>query len=170
MENILGNKIAAIQSVSAIISSLESQEALKLLFRVKGRNIGEPMNPPYINYNSVYGQFDAINIARRDDCLACGKIEGEENVQIVVPFDSNIEYVFKAMEISGHKLDAQSWMITNPLNKEIYWNPLVTSMKDPKVQLNTLQIKNNDVVVMTPFGKAKNQSEIKKYNVIITYM
>ena len=170
MEIILGNKIAAIQSVSAIISSLESQEALKLLFRVKGRNIGEPMNPPYINYNGVYGQFDALNITKRDDCLACGKVVGEENVQIVVPFDADIEYVFKAMEISGHKLDHQSWIITNPLNKEIYWNPLITSMKDPKVKLNALQIKNNDVVAMTLFGKARNESEIKKYNVIITYM
>ena len=53
MENILGNKIAAIQTVSSIISSIQSQEALKLLFRVNGRNIGPPMNPPYINYNGV---------------------------------------------------------------------------------------------------------------------
>lgn len=170
MENILGNKIPAIQSVSAVISSLESQEALKLLFRVKGRNVGVPMDPPYINYNGIYGQFDQVNITRRDDCLACGKIEGEENITIAVPFDADIEYVFKAMEISGYKLEPQLWMITNPMNKEIYWNPLIPSMKDPKVKLTNLQIKTNDIVAMTPFGKAKEESPIKKYNVVIQFM
>ncbi|MCK4480621.1 MAG: ThiF family adenylyltransferase, partial [Candidatus Lokiarchaeota archaeon] len=45
MENILGNKIAAIQTVSSVIASIQSQEALKLLFRVNGRNIGAPMDP-----------------------------------------------------------------------------------------------------------------------------
>ena len=170
MENILGNKIAAIQTVSSIISSIESQEALKLLFRVNGRNIGAPMDPPYVNYNGVYGQFDALDIIKREDCLACGKIEGEENVQIVVPFDADIGYIFDAMKISEHELDPELWMITNPMSKEIYWNPYIPSMKDPKVKLNSLKIKSNDIVSMTPLGKAKEESEIKKYNVIITFM
>ncbi len=170
MENILGNKIAAIQTVSSIISSIESQEALKLLFRVKGRNIGAPMDPPYVNYNGVYGIFEALNINKREDCLACGNIEGEENVQIVVPFDANVGYVFEAMKISEHILNPDLWMITNPMTKEIYWNPYIPSMKDPTVKLKLLKIKSNDIVTMTPLGKAREESEIQKYNVIITYM
>ena len=174
MENILGNKIAAIQTVSSIISSIESQEALKLLFRVKGRNIGEPMDPPYVNYNGVYGIFDALDILRRDDCLACGDIEGEENVQIVVPFDADVEYVFKAMEISEHPIDPEMWMITNPVNKEIIWDPNSSKpeiFKDPKLKLKIdLKIKSNDIILITPIGKAREESEIKKFNVIITYM
>ena len=170
MENILGNKIAAIQTVSSIISSIESQEALKLLFRVKGRNIGPPMDPPYVNYNGVYGQFDHLNIIRSEDCLACGNIEGEENVQIVVPFDADVGYIFKAMEISGHKLNPDLWMITNAMTKEIYWNPYIASMKDPNIKLKSLKIRSNEIITMTPLGKAKEESEIKKYNVIITYM
>ncbi len=173
MENILGNKIAAIQTVSSIISSIESQEALKLLFRVKGRNIGPPMDPSYINYNGVYGQFDALNITKRKDCLACGDIEGEENVQIVVPFDADVAYIFKAMEISEHVLDQELWMITNPINKEIIWDPNSTNpiFKDPKMNLKTdLKIKSNDIITITPVGKAKKESEIRKYNVIVTYM
>jgi len=74
------------------------------------------------------------------------------------------------MEISGHKLEPDLWMITNPINKEIYWNPYIPSMKDPKVKLNSLKIKSNDIVSITPLGKAKEESEIKKYNVIITFM
>ena len=170
MENILGNKIAAIQSVSSIIASVQSQEALKLLFRVNGRNIGPPMDPPYVNYNGIYGQFDHLNVIRRDDCLACGKIEGEENVQIVVPFDADVGYIFEAMEISGYKLDSEFWMITNPMTKEIYWNPYMESLKDPNVKLTSLKIKSNDVITMTPLGKALAESEIKKFNVVIAFM
>ncbi|MFX1314669.1 MAG: ThiF family adenylyltransferase [Promethearchaeota archaeon] len=170
MENILGNKIAAIQSVSSVISSIQSQEALKLLFRVKGRNIGPPMDPPYVNYNGIYGQFDHLNIMKREDCLACGKIEGEENVQIVVPFDADIGYIFRAMEITGYKLDRELWMITNPMTKEIYWNPYIDSMKDPNIKLTSLKIKSNDIVTLSPLGKALVESEIKKYNIVIAFM
>ncbi len=170
MENILGNKIAAIQTVSSIISSIESQEALKLLFRVKGRNIGDPMEPPYVNYNGIYGQFDHLHVLKRDDCLACGKIEGEENVQLVVPFDADVGYIFKAMEISAHKLDPELWMITNPMTKEIYWNPYMPSLKDPDIKLTSLKIKSNDIVTLSPLGKALAESEIKKYNVVIAFM
>jgi len=170
MENILGNKIAAIQTVSSIISSIESQEALKLLFRVKGRNIGPPMDPSYVNYNGVYGQFDALPIVKREDCLACGEIEGEENIQIVVPFDADVGYIFEAMKIAEYELDPELWMITNPMTKEIYWNPYMPSLKDPDIKLTTLKIKSNDVVTLTPLGKALIESEIKKYNVIIAFM
>ncbi|MBA7554986.1 hypothetical protein ES705_47627 [subsurface metagenome] len=153
-----------------IISSIQSQEALKLLFRINGRNIGAPMDPPYVNYNGVYGQFDHLNILKRDDCLACGKIEGEENVQIVVPFDANVGYIFEAMEISGHMLDSELWMITNPMTKEIYWNPYMPSLKDPDVKLTSLKIKSNDIVTLSPLGKALAESEIKKFNVVIAFM
>ena len=170
MENILGNKIAAVQTVSSIISSVQSQEALKLLFRVKGRNIGPPMDPPYVNYNGVYGQFDALNVNKREDCLACGKIEGEENVQIVVPFDADVEYIFKAMRITGFELDSELWMITSPMTKEIYWNPYMPSLKDPEIKLTALKIKSNDIVTLSPLGKALVESEIKKYNVVIAFM
>ena len=170
MENILGNKIAAIQTVSSVIASIQSQEALKLLFRVNGRNIGAPMNPPYVNYNGIYGQFDHLNIIKREDCLACGKIEGEENVQIVVPFDADVGYIFEAMKITGYELDSELWMITNPMTKEIYWNPYMPSLKDPNIKLTSLKIKSNEIVSLTPLGKALTESQIKKYNVIITFM
>jgi molybdopterin/thiamine biosynthesis adenylyltransferase len=170
MENILGNKIAAIQSVSSIIASIQSQEALKFLFRVNGRNIGPPMDPPYVNYNGVYGQFDHLELYKRKDCLACGTIVGEENLSIVVPFDSNVGYIFEAMKISGFPLNPEQWMITNSATKEIIWNPMVPSLKDPDYKLKALKINNNDILSITPLGEAIQESNIKKYNVIITYM
>ena len=67
-------------------------------------------------------------------------------------------------------LDPILWMITNPGTKEIYWNPYIPSMKDPSLKLTALKVNNNDIITLTPLGKAKVESEIKKYNVIITYM
>ncbi|MBD3337485.1 MAG: hypothetical protein GF353_00160 [Candidatus Lokiarchaeota archaeon] len=173
MENILGNKIAAIQTVSSIISSIESQEALKLLFRVKGRNIGPPMYPPYINYNGVYGQFDPLPITKRKACLACGKIEGEETLNLAVPFDADVEYIWKALKIIEIQLDPNQWMIINPRNKEIIWDPNASNpiLKDPKAKLKAnLKINSNDIIEATPVGPLRENSEIKKYHLIITYI
>ncbi|MHA1273256.1 MAG: ThiF family adenylyltransferase [Promethearchaeota archaeon] len=170
MENILGNKIPAIQSVSSIIASIQSQEVLKLLFRTKGRNIGDPMYPPYINYNGVYGQFDMLDIIKREDCLACGKIEGEETIHLVVPFNADVGYIFKALQLIEIDLNPEEWMITNSITKEIAWHPLIPQFKDPTIKLNSLNIKNNDIIHLTPLGKAREQFEIKKYNAIISYM
>lgn len=170
MENILGNKIAAIQTVSSIIASIQSQEALKLVFRVHGRDIGDPMYPPYINYNGVYGQFDMLNIEKRDECIACGKVEGQENLQIVVPFDADVEYIFKALGITGYTLNTDEWIITNPVNKDIVWDPLTPKFKDPHYKLKALEIKSNDIIQITPLGSKKETSKIKQFNIVITYM
>jgi molybdopterin/thiamine biosynthesis adenylyltransferase len=173
MENILGNKIAAIQTVSSIISSIESQEALKLLFRAKGRNIGPPMSPPYVNYNGVYGLFDLVPISKRDECLACGKIEGEESINIALPFTAIVKDIWEAFKLIDMPLDSNEWLVTNPMNKEIIWDPTSTNptFKDPNASLQgDLNINSNDIIALTPLGKAKEESEIKKYNIIVTYI
>ena len=173
MENILGNKIAAIQSVSSIISSIETQEALKLLFRVKGRNIGPPMDPPYLNYNRVYGIFEALDIIKREDCIACGKVEGEENIQIVLEFNADLGKIFWALEQIEIPLNPQEWLVSNPMTKEIYWDPNSNNpiFKDFNVNLQAeLKLRSNDIVSLTPLGKVKEQSEIMKYNIIIKFM
>ncbi len=173
MENILGNKIAAIQTVSSIISSIESQEALKLLFRAKGHNIGPPMYPPYVNYNGVYGQFDPVPISKRDGCLACGKIEGEESINIALPITAALKDIWNAFKLIDMPLDQNEWLITNPMTKEIIWDPNASNpiFKDPNVTFKgDLKINSNDIIAMTPLGKAKEESKIKKFIIIVTYI
>lgn len=170
MENILGNKIAAVQTVSSIIASIQSQEALKLIFRAKGRDIGPPMDPPYVNYSGIYGIFEQVPVFKREDCIDCGDIEGEENVSIVVPFNSKVKDIFSALDVSGYKLDSEKWMITNSMNKEILWHPSIPTFKDPEALLQSLKITSNDVVTLTPLSKDIGELEIKKYNVIVSYL
>jgi hypothetical protein len=53
----------------------------------------------------------------------------------------------------------------------MFWNPYMSGeFKDPNIKLTSLKIKSNDIITLTPLGQAKIDSEIKKYNVIITYM
>lgn len=170
MENILGNKIAAVQTVSSIIASIQSQEALKLIFRAKGRDIGPPMDPPYVNYSGIYGIFEQVPVFKREGCIDCGDIEGEENVSIVVPFNSKVKDIFSALDVSGYKLDSEKWMITNSMNKEILWHPSIPTFKDLEALLQSLKITSNDVVTFTPLSKDIGELEIKKYNVIVSYL
>jgi molybdopterin/thiamine biosynthesis adenylyltransferase len=167
MENILGNKIPAIQSVSSIISSIESQETLKLIFLKNGRNIGPIMDPPYVNYNGIYGQFDAVPISRREDCVACGKNTGQENVQIAVPADATVGDLFKALLQMHLPIDKEKWMITNPLNKQFIYNPMFEKGRTDGQKLSEFSINNMDELTLTPFGKEKEGAEIKQYNVIV---
>jgi hypothetical protein len=44
------------------------------------------------------------------------------------------------------------------------------SLKDPEIKLTTLKIKSNDIITLSPLGKALAESEIKKFNVVIAFM
>jgi len=123
MENIIGNKIPAVQTVSSIIASLESQEALKLIFAMRGVKIGEIMNPPYVNYNGLYGQFDPLPVSRREDCVACGKIEGIENISLLLPKDATFLQLFNAIENEGFALDPDKWSISNSMTMTYIYLP-----------------------------------------------
>jgi len=137
MENIIENKIPAVQTVSSIIASIQSQEALKLIFQMKGIKIGETINPPYINYNGVYGQFDSVPISRREDCVACGKVQGVENLSIILPKDADFQTLFDVIGKEGYKLDPTKWSISNPITKNfiyLHGNPNSPKLNDKCVE------------------------------------
>jgi hypothetical protein len=167
MENILGNKIPAIQSVNAVISSIQSQETLKLVFLRHGQPIGQIMDPPYMNYNGVYGQFDAIPVLRRPDCVACGQNVGQDNIAIALPMDSTIGDIFKALMQMHLPITKENWMITNPITKSFLYNPMYEKGKTENEKLEKFEIKSGDEVTLTPFGKDLDKAEIKQYNIVI---
>jgi molybdopterin/thiamine biosynthesis adenylyltransferase len=167
MENILGNKIPAIQSVSSIISSIESQEIIKLLFLQAGQNVGPIMDPPYINYNGVYGIFESIEISRRADCVACGTGQGQENLTVVLPSEATIDDLFIAMNEVNKLIQKEQWIITNPLSKQFVYNPLFERGRTGSQRLSEFELKNMDEITLTALGKLKETSEIKQFNVIL---
>ncbi|MHA1886884.1 MAG: ThiF family adenylyltransferase [Promethearchaeota archaeon] len=180
MENILGNKIPAIQSVSSIISSIQSQEILKILFLMNDHSIGNIMNPPYINYNGVFGLFEPVEISRLEDCVACGSKQGQENITVVVSSDATVLDLFKAVRDYFPTVNRKSFIITNPLTKQFVYNPLFEKGKTESKTLQEMELKNYSEVVFTAIGHkatlnsnpsmnaVKNENlQVKQYNVTI---
>lgn len=169
MENILGNKIPAVQTVSAIIASLESQEALKLIFLMKGRTVGSVMSPPYVNYNGVFGQFDAVPMQRREDCVACGSRVGQENINIIVDKDATVGDLFFALQQAKLNVKLGEWIIINPNNKSFVYNPKFEKGKTENQKLTEFGVGELNELTFTMLGQTAKEGEISQYNVIINY-
>lgn len=180
MENILGNKIPAIQSVSSIISSIQSQEILKILFLMHDQSIGAVMDPPYINYNGVYGLFEQVEVTRLEDCVACGSRQGQENITVVIAENSTINDLFNAVQDYFPNVQLSDYIITNPLTKQFIYNPLFEKGKTGDKLIKEMGIQNYGEVVFTQIGNKNNSTHdapnqatkkekgiIKQYNVTV---
>ncbi|MHA1674771.1 MAG: ThiF family adenylyltransferase, partial [Promethearchaeota archaeon] len=179
MENVLGNKIPAIQSVSSIISSIQSQEILKILFLMHDENVGPVMDPPYINYNGVYGLFDQLEVSRLEDCVACGSRQGQENLTIVVPSGATINDIFRAVQDYHPGIQPKNFIITNPLTKQFLYNPLFERGRTGEKTLGEMKINHYAEIMFTPLGKTESIEpatpsssdgkvlKIKQYNVTV---
>ncbi|MCP4760269.1 MAG: hypothetical protein GY870_00710, partial [archaeon] len=165
MENIIGNKIPAVQTVSSIIASMESQEALKLIFSMQGVNVGTIMSPAYINYNGVYGQFDAIPMGKRLDCVACGDIEGVENLSLVVPKEGTFQTLFDLIEQQGFKLDPEKWSISDSMTKVFIYLP--GNPNSPKISDQTKEKISSGSFVKFATAPSNAVNDIYIFNVQI---
>ncbi|MEX2717103.1 MAG: ThiF family adenylyltransferase [Candidatus Sigynarchaeota archaeon] len=172
MENILENKIPAIQTVSAVIASIESMEAMKMACIQNATEKPEHysvLDPTYINYNGMYGIFEHLPVLKREDCIVCGNVKGLEYVQIPITPESTIGDIFDALQKSGVITAEQKFMMTNTATKGILFHPSIASMGDKTRKLVDLGIKPGNEVLLTPFGvpKQPDGSEPMKYQVTL---
>ncbi|MHA1371038.1 MAG: ThiF family adenylyltransferase [Promethearchaeota archaeon] len=155
MENILKNKIPAIQTVSSAIASIESMEALKMAcIQVANKKIAgiKIMDPTYINYNGIWGIIEHLPVLKREECPVCGTQKGIEFVQIPINEDSTIEDIFLSMQKIGIDVNKDKTMITNPETKSIYYHKNIPKFSDVTRKLKDLGIKPGQSVLLTPFG------------------
>jgi ubiquitin-activating enzyme E1 C len=161
MENILKNKMPAIQTINAIISSIQSHEILKLLFKVNGGDIGPIMNPPYLNYNGIYGIFDYLDIAKDPNCLHCG--EGKvRTIEIMIDKNERIDSLFGLVNTAIGDCDPNSCLISVEMTKKTIWNPFVERLKNPSATLNDMGVEDGEILVFA-------SSEKDPVNILITY-
>ncbi|MBD3226719.1 MAG: hypothetical protein GF329_00900 [Candidatus Lokiarchaeota archaeon] len=161
MENILKNKMPAIQTINAIISSVQSHEVLKILFKLKGRDIGEILNPPYINYNGVYGLFQPIDVGKDPNCLHCG--EGKtQTIEVMIDRNEQIISLFGLISSSVSECNPDSCLISVDMTKKTIWNPFVERLKQPHKKLKDFGIQNGEILVFTSAGT-------DPINILITY-
>jgi ubiquitin-activating enzyme E1 C len=172
MENVLENKIPAIQTVSAVIASIESMEAMKVacIQNAPEKPVDYGMlEPTYLNYNGMYGIFDHLPVLKREECIVCGNVKGIEYAQIPITPDSTIGDIFLSLLKSGVITEDQKFMMTNPATKGIIFHPSIASMGDKSKKLVDLGIKPGNEVFLTPFGvpKQPDGSEPMKYQVTL---
>jgi ubiquitin-activating enzyme E1 C len=160
MENILENKIPAIQTVSAVIASLESMEALKMAciqnldakpeaFRL--------VDPTYLNYNGMYGIVDHLPVLKREDCIVCGTQKGIDFVQIPINEESTIEDIFASLLKIGSITEDQKFMMTNPVTKGFLYHPSMAAFGDKTKLLSDLGLGAGNDVLLTPIGAPKTE-------------
>lgn len=152
MENVIGNKMPAIQTTTAVISAIQSHEILKILHKLKGRDIGPIMNPPYINYNGVYGLFEQIEMAKWEECPACGS--GQDTRKLEIDPEATIRILFDAMEKDGFEFSIEKAMVSIELTKEVIWNPYVERLKDEARKISDV-IGDHEIIV---FSQAKTDT------------
>ncbi|MHA1695565.1 MAG: ThiF family adenylyltransferase [Candidatus Helarchaeota archaeon] len=161
MENILKNKMPAIQTVTAVIAAIQSHEILKILHKLKGKDIGPIMSPPYLNYNGVYGIFELIDIAKDPNCLHCGSGKFE-TIEVTINKNEHIDTLFGLVSSAIGECDPDSCLITVELTKKTIWNPFVERLRDPNKTLNELNIQNGEILVFACAGK-------DPLNILISY-
>lgn len=160
MENILENKIPAIQTVSAVIASLESVEAMKMACTQNAETKPEAyhlMDPTYLNYNGMYGIVDHLPVLKREDCIVCGTQKGIDFVQIPITEDSTIEDIFTSLVKIGTITEDQKFMMTNPVTKGFLYHPSNASYGDKTKLLSDLGLAPGNDVLLTPFGVPMNE-------------
>ncbi len=62
-------------------------------------------------------------MGRRLDCVACGSVQGIENLSIIIPKEATFGLLFSIIEQHGFKLDSNKWTITNDMTKEFVYLP-----------------------------------------------
>ncbi len=170
-ENILKNKMPAIQTVNAVISSIQSHEVLKILHLIKGKNIGMPMSPPYLNYNGVWGLIEYIEIGKWDECPACGK--GKEIRSLLIDPAGTISNIFEGLKGAGFDLNPKMWSITREISKKIIYHPFIPQFNDVNKRMSEVGVLDHDVLlfvapkeepvqVLIDFAEAESKKEPEK--------
>lgn len=140
-------------SINAVIASIQSQEALKLLHHIKGIELGT-VNPEYLIYNGLVGKFFYLEKPPNKKCLLCG-----ENAPILeeieLPATSTIDMLYPILQKKGYSFDLELlpsfWLIDK---KEM------TEAKKGYT-LKELNIRNFETIYVT--GLSKNNEEKDVY-------
>ncbi|MBD3187401.1 hypothetical protein GF325_11270, partial [Candidatus Bathyarchaeota archaeon] len=172
MENILKNKIPAIQTVSSAIASIESLEALKMAMLQRAETLPSAvkvMAPTYMNYNGIWGIIDQLPVMKREECPVCGSQKGIEYLQIPITPGSTIADIFISLDQIDVHLDHQKTMVTKPDTKSIVYHASIPNMSNIDRKLVDLGISAGSEVLLTPFGGKRDEDspEPLKYQITL---
>lgn len=140
-------------TMNAVIASLQSQEAVKILHHVKGIKLGT-VNKEYVIYNGLVGKFFYIEKPLNKKCALCGSAATIIE-EVTIPETTTIDMLLSIIKNKGYSYD--------PEFEPSFW---LIDKKDPEeVELNlTLKeqdIRNYETLFVTSL--TKNGEEIDLY-------
>ncbi|MHA1200742.1 MAG: HesA/MoeB/ThiF family protein [Candidatus Heimdallarchaeaceae archaeon] len=90
-------------TINAVIASLQSQEALKLLHHVKGIKLGT-VNAEYAIYNGLIGKFFYFEKPPNKKCMLCGK-DAALIERLKLPRTTTVENILSILKNKGYEYD-----------------------------------------------------------------
>jgi molybdopterin/thiamine biosynthesis adenylyltransferase len=150
VENVIKNKIPSILTVNAVISGIVSHEALKIIHKLKGHDIGEIMFPPYLEYSSAFGIFTSVELTKDENCPVCG--EKRAKLHLRMGKDSTLGDLLSALRKEGVALPERA-LITKVIDGSVILAP---NQKIQDKKLVTLSIQNHDILRATYTSNTKN--------------
>ncbi len=144
-------------SINAVIASIQTQEALKLLHHLKGIELGV-VNPEYLIYNGLVGKFFYLEKPPNKNCQLCG--ENAAIIEVIeLPESSTLDMLYPIMKRKGYDFD--------PEFLPSFWLMDRKEMKEAKnsFTLKETGVRNYETIYVT--GLTKNNEEKDVYIRII---
>jgi ubiquitin-activating enzyme E1 C len=140
-------------SINAVIASIQSQEALKMLHHSKGIELGV-VNPEYVIYNGLVGKFFYIEKPPNENCPSCGKYAPVIE-EVDLPETATLDMLYPILKNRGYYFDPEFlpgfWLMDR---KEMTEAKRSNSLKEQN-------IRNYETVYVT--GLSKNNEEKDVY-------
>ncbi len=92
-------------SINAVIASLQSQEALKLMHHLKGIELGT-VNPEYVIYNGLVGKFFYIEKPPNKKCMLCSK-NATIIEEVKIPATATVDVLLTIIKNRGYSYDPE---------------------------------------------------------------
>ncbi len=152
-------KDPTIITINAVIASIQSQEALKILHDRKGIQLGS-VNAEYTIYNGLIGKFFYFEKPAKTNCLLCGTFSTPIE-EIEVPLTATFEMILLILKNRGYSYD--------PEILPTFWSMDKKTMDELQLEetLKEQQIRDYETIYIT--GLMKNDED-KDIYVRITLM
>ena len=140
-------------TINAVIASLQSQEALKLLHHIKGIELGT-VNSEYAIYNGLIGKFFYFEKPPNKKCVLCGK-NAATILKFKLPRNTTAENILSIIKSKGYDYD--------PEFPPSFWR---MDMKDPDevnldLTLGEQGIRNHETFYIS--GVTKDKKDVDLY-------
>jgi len=92
-------------TINAVIASLQSQEALKLIHHLKDVQLGM-LNDEYTIYNGLTGKFHYLKKPRNEKCTLCSKY-ATSLVKMTIPASTTLDILRALIKKNGYGYDEE---------------------------------------------------------------